>query len=142
MKFTSAMGVIKNITVNLLATNTYLRSKMIPVEHIARVCHEANRAIQINNNEKVISLPFDELSKQQIRSAIRGVIKAQQGATPEQLHKAWCHDKYEDGWVYARIKSETRKTHPCLVSYEELPKEQRVKDKVFQVIVNALSLEG
>ena len=36
----------------------------------------------------------------------------------------------------ARPKDETRKTHPCLVPYEQLPEEQRRKDAIFIDAVN------
>lgn len=32
-----------------------------------------------------------------------------------------------------------RKTHPCLVEYENLPPEQRAKDHLFKAIVDALA---
>lgn len=47
-------------------------------------------------------------------------------------------EKIEDGWVYGDEKDTEKKTHPCLVPYEELPEFQKKKDALFQAIVDAL----
>lgn len=105
---------------------------------IARVCHEANRAIQIATSDPAVSPHWDEAPAWQRESAIDGVEKALAGATPGQLHEAWCEYKRADGWEFGPVKDEQAKTHPCLVSYAALPPAQRAKDTVFSAIVNAL----
>ena len=42
------------------------------------------------------------------------------------------------GWVYGEHKDEQRKTHPCIVPYDELPAAQRAKDALFLANVRAL----
>lgn len=107
-------------------------------ELIASVCHEANRAIQIATNDPNPSPHWENAPAWQRASAIEGVTKAIAGEGPEQLHESWCAFKENDGWIYGPIKSESAKTHPCLVHYDELPAEQKAKDHVFAAIVNAL----
>jgi hypothetical protein len=51
-------------------------------------------------------------------------------------------DKVAAGWHYGEVKDAEAKTHPCMVAYEELPFEQRVKDHVFRAIVSALKDDG
>ncbi|NKT05172.1 hypothetical protein GS485_11085 [Rhodococcus hoagii] len=106
---------------------------------IARVCHEANRAIQIVTGDPAVSPSWDDAPDWQRDSAIEGVEKALNGATPKQLHESWCEFKRADGWVYGDVKDEVAKTHPCLVPYWDLPEIQRKKDAVFGAIVAALS---
>ena len=36
------------------------------------------------------------------------------------------------------VKDADKKEHPCLVPYEQLPTEQKVKDAIFRVIVIGL----
>ena len=60
-------------------------------------------------------------------------------ASPSAQHEAWMRDKVADGWVYGPVKDADAKTHPCMVPYDQLPPEQRVKDHVFKAIVNALT---
>lgn len=107
------------------------------VELTARVCHEANREIQLATGDPAPSLPWDFAPNQQKASAIEGVIHAMNGQTPEQLHESWCDFKEKHGWVWGIHKDEKVKTHPCLVPYAELPPEQRLKDNIFQSIVRA-----
>ncbi|MFD0468599.1 RyR domain-containing protein [Nonomuraea thailandensis] len=54
------------------------------------------------------------------------------------MHEAWCEHKRAEGWTYGPDKDPDAKTHPCLVPYDQLPVEQRVKDAVFHAIVGAL----
>jgi hypothetical protein len=108
-------------------------------EAIARVCHEANRALQIEAGDPAVSPSWEDAPAWQRESAVDGVAQAQAGATPDELHGAWCRFKEQDGWVYGPEKDADAKTHPCLVPYAQLPEEQRRKDAVFGAIVAALS---
>jgi hypothetical protein len=106
---------------------------------IARVCHEANRALQVETGDPAVSPPWDEVPEWQRTSAVEGVQAALGGATPEQLHESWCAAKERDGWTHGEVKDAAARTHPCLVPYEELPAEQRAKDHLFAAVVAALA---
>jgi len=107
------------------------------IEQIATVCHGANRAYcqSIGDFSQVdwVAAPA-----WQVDSALIGVRKAIDGATPEQLHESWCAQKFADGWRYGDVKDPDKKTHPCLMPYAELPTLQRRKDALFSAVVNAL----
>lgn len=107
------------------------------VEDIARVCHEANRAIQAVNGEEV-SPPWSEAEPWMLVAATKGVKEAAIGITPAQLHAAWYVERAREGWTWGPWKDAERMEHPCLVAYDQLPVEQRVKDAVFLAIVNAM----
>lgn len=108
---------------------------------IARVCHEANRGYQAAAPTEGIPVapPWDEFPLDQQLGVIEGVRLALTGATPAHLHTAWCDAKVRDGWAYGSVKDAEAKTHPCLVPYDDLPDEQRVKDDLFLAIVEALT---
>jgi len=108
-------------------------------DEIARVCHEANRAIQLITDDPAPSPEWREAPDWQRESAVAGVAKALAGVTPAELHQAWCDAKVADDWSYGPVKDGDAKTHPCLVPYDELPEEQRIKDVVFASIVAALT---
>ena len=108
---------------------------------VARVCHEAIRAMQMIGNEAWISPPWDDAAEWQRAAALDGVRAAKNHETPEQLHEAWCSFKRNDGWTYGLTKDPQRKTHPCLVAYGELSAEQKLKDSVVLAIVASLSGE-
>jgi len=114
------------------------------VKRIAKVCHDVNRAYcqSIGDDSQ---MPWDEAPAWQRASAIQGVTATLEAKaagnplTPEMLHDTWTLAKLEDGWQYGPVKDADAKTHPCLVSYGELPPEQRAKDLLFQAVVNAMS---
>ena len=49
-------------------------------------------------------------------------------------HENWMDYKSDDGWVYGDVKDPEKKTHPCMVPYDKLPHDQRMKDVV---VINA-----
>lgn len=104
----------------------------------ARVAHEANLAYckTIGDDTHV---SWDFAPSWQIESAIAGVEGVIAGNTPEQSHESWLEHKRKDGWVYGPVKDPDKKTHPCMVSYGELPPEQRVKDLVFVSVVKTMA---
>jgi hypothetical protein len=105
---------------------------------IARVTHEANRALQIIQGDPAPSPPWDEAPEWQRASAIDGVNNALAGATPQESHEGWLRFKEDDGWTYGEVKDEAAKTHPCLLPYDQLPADQKIKDDLFLAIVGAL----
>lgn len=109
-------------------------------EQIARITHEANRGLQAAEPTEGIPVAptWDEFPEDQQEGVIDGVRLALNGATPEELHQSWLDFKVEGGWTYGPVKDAEAKTHPCLVSYNELPEEQKVKDRLFNAIVTAL----
>lgn len=106
---------------------------------IAEVCHEANRVIQRLVDDPVVSPVWEEAPEWQILANIEGVRGALRGNTPEASHESWLEHRLADGWVYGPEKDEAAKTHPCLIPYDELPPQQRIKDVLFVGIVRALS---
>lgn len=107
-------------------------------EDIARVCHEANRALQQVLGEEDVSPPWGSAPEWQTKSAIEGVVHAIEGASAESLHESWVASKVADGWTYGPEKDGVAKTHPCLVPYADLPHEQKVKDYLFRAVVDVL----
>lgn len=114
-----------------------MRFSPLTLDLVARVCHEANREIQLATGDPEPSPHWDEAEEWQKSSALEGVMHAIDGATPEQLHDEWRKFKYADGWQFGIHKDPELKTHPCLVPYDELAPEQRLKDNIFQSIVQA-----
>lgn len=110
------------------------------IESIARVCHEANRAWCIANGDDS-QKHWEDAEQWQKDSAIEGVIFKMNhpGAGDSAQHDAWSKSKIADGWVYGEVKDAEKKTHPCLVDFDQLPEFQQKKDKLFGNIVEALS---
>jgi hypothetical protein len=110
------------------------------IRSIARVCHEANRAYcqSIGDNSQPDWIDAPDWQKQ---SAVNGVQFHidNPDALPSHSHEEWLKEKKATGWKYGPVKNPDTKEHPCLVSYEELPEEQKRKDALFIAIVRALN---
>ncbi len=107
-------------------------------EQIARVAHEVNRAYCETLGDTSQSAWHDAPDWQQA-SALAGVdlhLSGDHG--PEASHENWMAQKLNDGWKYGAIKNPDTKEHPCLVPFDELPKDQQAKDFLFRGVVHAL----
>lgn len=110
------------------------------VEDVARVCHEVNRAYCESQGD--FSQPtWDNAPNWQINSAINGVLfhLDNPDASPAASHESWLKQKREEGWVYGFVKNPDKKEHPCMVEFNELPKDQQAKDFIFRSIVHQLA---
>lgn len=113
---------------------------MMDVAHIAAICHDANRRLQIVTGDRVVSHSWDHASDAEVESATLGVQNILDGKIdgPRASHESWAAQKIADGWKWGEVKDPAAKTHPCLIAYDSLPPEQRAKDALFVAIVTAL----
>ena len=109
------------------------------IEIIARMCHETNKA-WCEANDDLTQKSWEEAEPWQRESARMGVKFRLDNpdAKENAQHNAWMSDKIQSGWVYGEVKDADKKTHPCIVPFEELPIFQQQKDKLFCAIVDAL----
>jgi len=108
-------------------------------EQIARVCHEVNRAYCEAMGD-TCQPPWEQAPEWQKASARLGV-ELHCGPTPvgpEASHESWMAQKVADGWVYGDVKDADAKTHPCMMDFSDLPREQQAKDFIFRGVVHAL----
>lgn len=108
-------------------------------EQIARIAHEANRALQQVLGDDQVSPPWDQASQHDKDMSAAGAKIARHGASPEVLHDSWMRDKLAAGWVHGEIKDATAKTHPLLVPFDELPPGDRAKDYLFAGVCAAMN---
>lgn len=45
------------------------------------------------------------------------------------VHEIWAKNRIDEGWIYGSERSDTKKTHPCLVPYDELPESEKEYDR-------------
>lgn len=105
-------------------------------ELIAQAVHAAIRSY----NESIgdAALPaWEGLDPQLKASYMSGVDACLNGATPRQQHENWMRTRIADGWVYGPVTDRAKKINQCLVPYDELPPEQRIKDELFQAAVRS-----
>lgn len=113
--------------------------RLLNVEAVAKVCHEANCAYSAGLGDSSHK-SWEDSPEWQKDSAVMGVRQMLKypGTTAEEMHESWTKQKVEDGWIYGPVKDPRLKQHPCMVPYNELPEEQRFKDALFSAVVNAL----
>lgn len=111
------------------------------IEQAAKLCHEVNR-IYCESHGDTSQPIWDEAPDWQKSSAMAGVrmLANNPDATPEDSHVSWMAQKRIDGWVYGVEKNERLKKHPCMVPYEDLPKQQRYKDALFTTTARSVLL--
>lgn len=110
------------------------------VEAIARVCHEANRAycLALLDDSQLPWIAAPEWQKESARNGVKAHLSLRDGLDPRAAHESWLREKVEQGWKWGPTKNAETKEHPCCVSYDELPDEQKRKDVLFGAIVKAL----
>lgn len=111
---------------------------IITIEAIAKTAHEVNKAYCESIGD--FSQPtWEDAPQWQKDSAINGVkFHITVDATPEDSHINWMKQKIDEGWIYGPVKDPVKKQHPCMMSYSDLPQEQRTKDYLFRTIVHSL----
>lgn len=114
-----------------------LMSGGISASQIARISHEVNRAYCLANGDD--SQPSWEAAPDWQRdSATNGVNFHLTGDhDPAASHESWMTQKLAEGWTYGPVKDADKKEHPCMMPYDQLPTEQRVKDYLFRAVVHA-----
>lgn len=108
------------------------------IESIAKACHEANK-VYCESIGDFTQVHWSKAPKWQRDSAIDGVMHLVNNidATAEDIHENWMRTKKADGWKYGIVKDAEAKTHPCMMPYNFLPAEQRMKDTLFISIVRS-----
>lgn len=115
-----------------------MKTMTMTMEDVARICVNINKeyCLALNDKSKKDWNHLDEEKKREIKKAINEhLIK---NIDPESSHNLWMSEKTKQGWVYGVEINEGERTHPCIVHWSELPKEQKAKDYLFCTIINEL----
>jgi hypothetical protein len=110
---------------------------------IARVCHEVNAEYCRSIGDVTQPRLWEDAPEWQQQSALKGVELHLNNPNlgPAASHEAWMRDKLDTGWTYGPVKDPEAKTHPCIVPFADLPKEQQIKDWIFRAVVHAIARE-
>lgn len=105
-------------------------------ESLAHIAYEANRAYCRSIGD-YSHKPWDEAPEWQRASCMQGIEGALQGKTAEESHQNWLRVKEKEGWVYGETKDPDKKTHPCMMPFDQLPEDQQVKDSIYLAVIQA-----
>lgn len=73
----------------------------------------------------------DSAFRAQFRDVIAMMCGPERKGDPEELHNDWWEAYKKLGWVYGPVRDPLNKTHPDMVPYDELGRQERDKDAVF-----------
>jgi delta-aminolevulinic acid dehydratase/porphobilinogen synthase len=109
------------------------------IEVIATICHNVNKAYceALCDESQVSWYKLPEEIKQSVRLGVKKIM-LNPYIDAEEMHEEWVKDKKKNGWKLGDIKDIDKKTHPNLVSFNKLPKEEQAKDYIFISIVRQL----
>lgn len=110
-------------------------------ETAARAAHEANRAWCLLHYDAT-QPSWDEAPQAHKSSYLEGVRGVSRGNTSRESHESWLATKAADGWTYGPVKDADAKRHPCMVEYDDLDPQHRVKDAIFVSVVKAILTAG
>lgn len=56
----------------------------------------------------------------------------------ENVHDVWAKSRMDEGWTYGPERNDEKKTHPCLVPYNQLPEIEKDYDR--NTAINSIKL--
>ena len=114
----------------------------LDIRQVAMICHDVNRSYCASIGDDT-QTSWDDAPDWQRESAINGVQfhidNPDAGASSS--HDSWMKEKVDSGWVHGDVKDAKAKTHPCIVDFDALPVEQKMKDFLFRGVVHSF-VEG
>jgi serine phosphatase RsbU (regulator of sigma subunit) len=101
------------------------------------------------NNDNAAHIPTKLLSVgfgiRQIRKGFKPVAlhldKTEIETMAKLEHLRWSWERRLNGWRFGSVRDDKKKTHPCLISYEELNESEKEKDRQLVKLIPALLLD-
>ncbi len=107
-------------------------------EVITKAIYEATRLEAKWSGRRIVPEKWkrrDEKFKRQLIDVIEKYLSYKRLPTPKQAHNSWMKAYRKMGWKYGKKRDIIKKTHPDMVEFEKLPKDERDKDAVFLAFV-------
>lgn len=107
-------------------------------EKIAKLIYEATRVEADWSGRSIVPEEWErreEKFREQFVNIINKYISSDKLPTPSKAHASWMHSYFKMGWKYGKTRDTNKKTHPDLIPFEELPRDERDKDAIFLAFV-------
>ena len=118
-----------------MAKRKFMKEK---IKEIAEIIYEACRMEAKWSKRRIVPERFTDRSlefRKQFYDTIEKHLNMNKLPTPKQAHESWVKAYQKMGWKYGETRNLSKKTHPDLVPFEKLPKDERDKDAVFLMAV-------
>jgi hypothetical protein len=110
----------------------------IDTEIIAKSIYEATRVEAMWSKRPVIPERWKDRDKKfrsQFIQTVSQYLDADKLPSPKEAHDSWVKAYKKMGWTYGEKRDVEKKTHPDMVAFEKLPKDERDKDAIFLAFV-------
>ena len=107
-------------------------------EELAKIIYEACRVEAEWSGRSIVPEKYkdrDEKFRKQFIEIVNEYLSADQLPNPEEAHNSWVEAHRKMGWKYGEKRNQIEKTHPDIVPFEELPKDEKDKDAIFLIII-------
>lgn len=108
------------------------------VQKIAEVIYEATRLEAEWSERSIVPERWnerDEKFRNQFVDIISKYLSDDTLPTPEEAHDSWMKAYEEMGWKYGEVRDAELKTHPDMLPFNELPKDEKDKEAIFLAFV-------
>ena len=132
----SELGKQKN---NVVKVDLISNTEKYKIEVIATLCHNVNKAYceALGDKSQVSWYKLPEEIKQSVMLGVKRIM-VNPYMESDEIHEEWVKNKKKNGWKLGEVKDIDKKTHPDLVPFDKLPKEEQAKDYIFISIVRQL----
>jgi hypothetical protein len=113
-------------------------TKLFTDAQIAEMAYELHRGYNHVIDDPWVDPPWPGLPRWHQEAVIDGVRAARQGKNPREMHENWCGYYTRRGWKFGPAKDPAARTHPDLVSWEDLEPPEQLKNVLFTGIVRFL----
>lgn len=84
-----------------------------------------------NNTYKPCPVNLDNI---ELPSSLENLIEL----IAENVHDVWAKSRIDEGWTFGNERNDEKKTHPCLVPYNQLPEIEKNYDR--NTAINSIKL--
>ncbi len=112
--------------------------KKILKEEIAKIVYEATRLEAKWSKRSIVPEKWekrDEKFRKQFIDITDKYINQDELPTPKQAHDSWVRAYRKMGWKFGSKRDTIKKTHPDILPFEALPKDERDKDAIFLMAI-------
>ena len=114
------------------------KKKIKNIKNIVEIIYEATRLEAEWSNRSIVPEKWenrDEKFKIQFINIINEYLLQDDLPTPKEAHDSWVRAYKEMGWKFGEKRDIKKKTHPDILPFEKLPKDERDKDAIFLMAV-------
>ena len=110
-------------------------------DKIAKIIYEATRLEAEWSKRSIVPERWgkrDEKFREQFVKIIDKYLSQDKLPTPEEAHNSWVQSYLDMGWKYGKERDVAKMTHPDILPFYQLSKDERDKDAIFLIVIWAI----